>query len=395
MRRPAELVLFCTLAAFATLGTAEAANFRVLYQFRGGADGGTPSGPPVTDDLHVGRIFGTTSRGGTGCGGEGCGVVYILNSKKELFVPYAFTGGADGAHPSGTLMPIDGVVMGLATDGGAGCGGAGCGTLFVVRNEGGLHRDSIDFDAADHGATPYSGISVWDHNIAFGTTSTAGPGGAGTVFQRDIDGNGLTLFHAFTGGADGGTPLGGLVWSKWDDLYGTTSQGGTFSLGTVFKIAGNGTFSVVHSFAGGTDGATPTAGLTIHKGELYGVTRDGGSASGGTVFKIVADGTESVLYNFSGGSDGRYPNSALLFGRSGEVYGTTAEGGGAGHGTIFKLASDGTESVLHSFAGPDGARPLGLVRMAHRVMWGTAAEGGRHASRCGGHGCGTIFQIEL
>jgi len=136
-------------------------------------------------------------------------------------------------------------------------------------------------------------------------------------------------------------------------------------------------------------------------GALYGTTESGGTdchdngIGCGTVFSISPSGSEKVLYAFKGGSDGEAPFADLIYFR-GALYGTTAFGGGSGCngngcGTIFKLAPDGTETVLHAFAGGnDGASPAGLINI-DGTMYGTTGSGG--GTGCGGTGCGTVFSI--
>ena len=114
---------------------------------------------------------------------------------------------------------------------------------------------------------------------------------------------------------------------------------------------------MVYSFAGGSDGAYPSAALTYVGGALYGTTSKGGAGGDGTVFKVTASGTRgSVLYSFAGGSDGAGP-VANLTNVGGALYGTTTYGGGEiNHGTVFRITTSGTETVHHRFGFPsDGA----------------------------------------
>ena len=128
-------------------------------------------------------------------------------------------------------------------------------------------------------------------------------------------------------------------------------------------------FKTLYKFAGFGDGSTPTGNLTFDQaGNLYGTTALGGLGYG-TVFELTAnsDGTwtHSVLYSFNVGSDGRHPYAGLIFDQSGNLYGTTYDGGDYGAGTIFKLTpnSDGswTESVLHSFCALGAVAPAGVI----------------------------------
>ncbi|HEY3638385.1 MAG TPA: choice-of-anchor tandem repeat GloVer-containing protein, partial [Rhizomicrobium sp.] len=146
-------------------------------------------------------------------------------------------------------------------------------------------------------------------------------------------------------------------------LYGTTTTGGSANDGVVFELAPNGTETVLHNFTGGpTDGMQPNYGSLIRDkaGNLYGTTAGGGTHTlGGTVFKLTPDGTESLLYSFTGGSDGASPAGGVILDSTGNLYGTTFGGGSsAGYGVAYKLAPDGTETVLYSFqGGNDGQYP--------------------------------------
>jgi len=118
------------------------------------------------------------------------------------------------------------------------------------------------------------------------------------------------------------------------------------------------TFSVVHSFAGGSDGANPLGGLYIAGEYLYGTTSSGGSSGLGVVFRLTTSGQETVLHEFSGGTDGASPEGHLAY-RNGYFYGTTTAGGVSNAGTVFKVSTKGVETVLYSFTGnADGAKPV-------------------------------------
>src|ERR1700756_5147427 len=106
------------------------------------------------------------------------------------------------------------------------------------------------------------------------------------------------------------------------------------------------TETVLHSFSG-NDGAQPIAGLIADgNGNLYGTTAKGGASGNGVVFKLAPGGTYTVLYSFTGGSDGRFPQAGLIADRSGNLYGTTQFGGATGNGVVFKITPGGTETVL-------------------------------------------------
>jgi uncharacterized repeat protein (TIGR03803 family) len=189
----------------------------------------------------------------------------------------------------------------------------------------------------------------------------------------------FTVLHEFTGKPDGGTPVrGNLVRDAAGNLYGTTRSGGGFNFGTVFKVDATGQESVLYSFTGLLDGASPGSGLVSDPaGNLYGTTDYGGTFDDGTVFKLDVTGQETVLYNFTGEEDGEYPYGTLVRDRAGNLYGTTYNGGASDYGTVFKVDPSGYETVLYSFRGKGGKSPYtGLARDPAGNLYGTAEAGG-------------------
>jgi len=223
----------------------------------------------------------------------------------------------------------------------------------------------------------------------YGTTAGNGAFGSGTVFKLDPTGT-ETVLHNFAGTSDGGNPYCTLIRDTAGNFHGTASTGGLSNLGTVFKLDVTGNESVLHSFTGGTDGAYPFAGLLRDvAGNLYGTTYRGGGFNQGTVFKLDANGQETVLYSFRGTPDGGLPWASLLLGPTGNLYGTTQTGGAYNLVTVFKVDPAGNETVLHSFgSGLDGVYPqAGLIRDVSGNLYGTTARGGSR-------GVGTIFKLD-
>ena len=200
------------------------------------------------------------------------------------------------------------------------------------------------------------------------------------------------VIHSFTGGSDGGNPLDGFIADSAGNLYGTTNAGGASGYGVVFKITKSGVQSVLYSFVGGTDGEFPEGGLIRDKvGNLYGTTTaGGGTENAGTVFMVSAAGVEQVLYTFPGGTNGATPQAGLAIDAEGNLYGTTTAGGANGNGIVFKLTKKGTqwtETVLYTFGtGTDGAIPVAGVILRGTSLYGTTSAGGAY-------GYGTIFQL--
>ena len=178
--------------------------------------------------------------------------------------------------------------------------------------------------------------------------------------------------------------MAGLVRDAAGNFYGTTSEGGSYGSGTVFKLDTGGNESILYSFTGGADGSLPTAALTLDPaGNLYGTTYFGGSYGDGVVFKFDVAGNETVLYSFKGGADGANPWAKVIRDPVGNLYGTTTYGGTVGEpgaGTVFKLDAAGNETVLHRFGGrPDGSDiRSGVLRDSAGNLYGTAYGGGLH-----------------
>jgi uncharacterized repeat protein (TIGR03803 family) len=157
------------------------------------------------------------------------------------------------------------------------------------------------------------------------------------------------------------------------------------------------TYNVLYSFTGGADGAYLYAPLVLDEaGNLYGTTEYGGSYQQGSVFKLDSSGTETVLYSFkvSGTGDGQLPFAGLMLDETGNLYGTTQYGGSHGKGTAFKVGNSGNETVLYSFTGgADGANPrAGLVQDGRGNLYGTTYRGGSGSCVLG---CGVLFKLDV
>jgi len=224
------------------------------------------------------------------------------------------------------------------------------------------------------------------------------------TFAQSATAQTFKVLYNFSGGTDGGQPMGTLAMDKTGSLYGTTAYGGLGSPGngTVFKLRrfnSSWLFSPIWTFAGGNDGILPYSGVSFGPdGSLYGTTYLGGGTGCtglgcGTVFNLKPASTacrnalcswnESVLYRFTGvGNDGLYAASNVVFDTAGNVYGTTyVGGGGCGTGTAYELTPSGSDwnySLLHQFdCGLDGGHPYGgVVLDANGDLYGTAESGG-------------------
>ena len=244
-------------------------------------------------------------------------------------------------------------------------GSSNQGTEFKLNTDGTGYTVLKHFTGSD-GANPNAGLTL-SGTVLYGTTEGGGSSGYGTVFKLNTDGTGYTVLNNFTGiGGDGYSPDAALT-LLGSVLYGTTYLGGSNYYGTLFKISTDGTgYVVLKSFDYYNDGAKPSGALLLSGGVLYGTASQGGSSGfglvvQGTVFKLNADGTGfTVLKNFAGGTlEGATPAAGLIL-AGGVLYGTTAQGGSAGNGTVFKVSTNGTGyTVLKHFTPSDGERPEG------------------------------------
>jgi len=256
-------------------------------------------------------------------------------------------------------------------------------TVFKITPDGRL-TTLYAFGGGKDGSDVLSGVVYDADGNIFGATTLGGTTrgscvglGCGTVFKIAPDGT-HTVLHTFRGD-DGSWPMGTLMMDGRGNLYGTTFEGGKGGYGAIFRVTPDGKETTIHSFDG-TDGQSSEAGLLQANGNLYGTTEFGGADRQGTLFEVTKAGSESILHSFTLGGDGGDPVSPLIADAQGNFYGTTADGGADINGGIaFMYSPDGTETVLHNFTGGagDGARPLSAVcRDAQGNLYGTTLEGG-------------------
>jgi|HubBroStandDraft_1064217.scaffolds.fasta_scaffold23582_2 uncharacterized repeat protein (TIGR03803 family) len=360
-RRFGPLRLLCALAAI-PMAQAQTApwNETVLRSFGNFAPKGTaPQGGVIRDA--AGNLYGTAAAGGAG----GVGTVYKVTPEGVQTVLHSFTGGADGGVPQGNLIAdSEGNLYGTTEIGGT----ANAGVVYQVN----LKRQETvlySFTGGADGALPVAGLIRDPAGNLYGTTLFGGSDGAGVVFKLDTSGN-LTVLYTFTGGADGGYPVCALVRDAAGNLNGTTAGGGTANAGVVFELDATGQESVLYNFTGGADGGDPLAGVIgDSSGNFYGTTSGGGNLSGcngsgcGVAYKVDRAGKETVLYTFSGAADGARPIAGVIRDAAGNLYGTAANGGDLisacyngnnGCGVVYKLDQSGNETVLHAFTDAAG-----------------------------------------
>ena len=245
---------------------------------------------------------------------------------------------------------------------------------------------------------PEGALIIATDGALYGTTRNGGTNALGSVFKINKDGSGYTILHSFSN-LEGAQPGAGLLEASDGVLYGTWTSGDQ-KTGAVFKLNKDGSgFAVLHRFGSVVeDGANPTCQLIEGSDSaLYGTTTGGGANGGGTVFKLNKDGTSyGLLHSFGAGTDGQDPERGLIEGPSSVLYGTTFGGGANGGGTVFSLNKDGTGYVvLHNFWGrTDGFQPLcKLIVAGNGGLYGTTSEGGYGTNGTTPGGEGTVFKI--
>jgi uncharacterized repeat protein (TIGR03803 family) len=409
--RVKALVLFVVTLAFAA--SAWAGTDTVLYNFcsqTSCVDGYIPYGSLVADTSGK-HLYGTTYYGGTNNLGE---VFELTNSGGTWSetVIYSFLGASnsDGANPFGGLV-IDaaGNIYGTTYAGGP----SNQGTAFELSKSGSTWKETVlhSFDdiSGSDGYYPYGDLAFDAAGNLYGTTLYGGKFSGGTVFQLKASNGKYTykVIHGFnTSSSSAYYPYGGVVVdSKNGYLYGTTYNGGVvWNAGAVYQlreVSGVWISSVIYNFLGDSLGQYTESGLALDAtGNLYGTNYQGGSFNLGSVFKLTPGKnntwTQKIIYSFKGYAkkDGEYPYFAgVTLDAQGNLYGTTYQGGASAannlnYGTVYKLTA-GTykESVLWSFGNTgDGYYPYHQPILVNGKLYGTTNSGGSH-------GGGVVYEV--
>jgi len=359
-------------------------------------------------------------------------------------VLYSFQGGSDGQTPAGgVVFDKAGNLYGVTNEGGSTCPSPGCGTVFQLApptQKGGTWTETMIYafqgvlGSLKDGFTPVGGVIIDQNGNLYGTTSLGGngpcillgsPTGCGTVYSLTPPAHRggqwtETILHNFQSGTDGYFPWGDLVFDKNGNLYGATQFGGgkgttcnqyfDGNCGTVFKLSppkrkgGKWTEKILHSFAGGTDGANPNGYLVLDgSGDVYGLTFSGGDQTChcyGTAFKLkpsIQGGawSEQLLHSFDRtNSDGGNPMAGVLLDLKGNLYGTTLNGGPGGGGIAFQISPPSSrsghwkEAILYGFSkNGKGFNPESpLLFDSKGNLYGTANDSGEAYY-------GTVFRL--
>jgi uncharacterized repeat protein (TIGR03803 family) len=325
-------------------------------------------------------LYGTAWDGGA----NNKGAIFKINKNGSNFENiYHFNTDANGYTPVSVILSGS-TLYGITHDGGL----HNYGIIFKMNTDGTGFQKLADFDSI-RGAVPYGQLLI-DGTILYGMASVGGSGNMGTVFKINTDGTGFQKLLDFDGTNKGSYPLGSLILSG-STLYGTSSRGGTYNLGVIFKINTDGSgFQKLLDFDGTNKGANPWGGnLALLGSTLYGMTQNGGSWSMGTIFKINTDGAGfQKLQDFTI-TNGAHPQYTSLTYYNSALYGTTYSGGTYSAGIIFKINLDGTGfEKLFDFDGTHGSRPSNSLLHLNSTLFGATFAGGMDD-------IGVIYKYEL
>ena len=347
----------------------------------------------------------------------------IAANAQTFTVLHQFTGGADGSNSYSSLaMDRSGNLYGVAPFGGSrNCetqNGIGCGTVFKLLHHGSgwVFYTLYQFTAGSGGSIPVGTPYIASDGTIYGTTDGGGNlncrdsfgDGCGTVFHLRPQPNICaslfcpwikTLLYTFTGGSDGSDPYTGVLLDGAGDVFGTTYAGGSAQLGVAYELSPSGSGwseSTIHTFTGDNDGANPSSTPILDSsGNLYGTTAFGGGCGGmgcGTIFQLLPSGSgwvENILYNFAGSFE--VPIGGLIFDAQANLYGTASV-----PNSVFELSpSNGGWSATLLYS--DESLSLqsfrsSLARDAAGNLYGTSELGGQ--SQCNfGNGCGFVYKL--
>jgi uncharacterized repeat protein (TIGR03803 family) len=383
-----------TAAKAVTVPRSPTLTYRVIHNFTGGADGGTPLGGLVIDT--AGNVYGTTSGGGPG----GAGTVFKLTPHGFGWTfdrLYSFSG-ANGINPDSTLVrDADGRLYGTTAG-----GGLNYGVLFGLSPSGNIMPTPFsnwmetllyDFTGGNDGADPGGSLFLDSAGNIYGSAAAAGANQRGTLYE--FTNGGIQVLHAFPAfQGDGATPAGVVQGSN--GLYGITRFGGDNRSGTLYTTAGG--YQILHSFNGMPQEGSPASLATDPAGNLYGTSNYAyrqcwdlhwTTFYGTSVFQVSPPAWTPVI--LANNDDLNFSPVAynVATDAQGNIYGTNDNSIDAGFGNIFKLSCCWNYTDLHDFAGPpnDGEYPEAPpVVDAHGNIYGTTLQGGAY-------GFGVVWEI--
>lgn len=325
-----------------------------LYHF-----GYSPNGfrPNTLIKASDGKLYGTAIIGGT----DGNGVVFSMNTNGTGYTLLHEFNDAEGYQPSVQLLEAsDGKLYGGCEWGGP--NGGGC--LYRMDKTGSNFELIFSFPVLSNGYTPVGSLVEDNNGILYGTAFYSSPG-SGSVFRVNKDGSNFASLKIFNIPGELVFPYGIMLANGY--LYGACGYGGADNKGGIFRIKTDGTaYQMLHELSGTTDGSAPAAPpILASNGKFYGTTSSGGLNGHGTIYRIDSDGSNyTILKHMLESTDGGYLWSGVIQASDGLIYGISFTGNTAGNGgTIFSLNLDGAGfSTVRSFSSDtEGYGSYGLL----------------------------------
>ena len=361
--------LFSICASGLLIAAASSASaYTTIYTLNCPSDGCQPQAGITYSQgkLHGPTVFGSLYR--------------VAPSGANFFNMYQLNNSPDGMKPVAALTKHAGELYGVAESGGSAPNGAGSGTIFKIDPATNSFQWLHQFNGTD-GRQPRGQllkVNTGGQTVMYGTSFSGGPVGSqfGSIFKFDVTSQSILQVYNLNPSTEGSYPTVGLA-RHINFLYGTTSRGGLFNGGTLFRIdLSLGSMTILHHF-GAASGILPSSRLLVVGNLLYGTTMAGGSNSGGILyrFNLTTPGL-NVLYNFgSVANDGSGPSGDLAE-YSGKIYGTTQGGGTWNRGTLFRVdPATLTNTTLHHIGtfGNDGSFPMSGVVKRSGILYGTTS----------------------
>ncbi|HEV2474774.1 MAG TPA: choice-of-anchor tandem repeat GloVer-containing protein, partial [Chthonomonadales bacterium] len=333
VKRRASFVacLLATGSLFLQPAVAQAQSFRVLYPFNSNTDGYSAQAGLL--QASNGLFYGAT-----GYYLRGSGAFFVFRDWGDLLFPRPWRGAAFNCSTA-LIQGADGRLYGTDTDGGK----YGFGDVFALDPVADTFTSVYDFTNGSDGAFPVNGVVQGSDGRLYGATIEGpnGVSGDGTLYAVSTSGA-FSLLYTFVGASDGTEVRGRLIQASDGNLYGAAYGGGAFGRGTVFKCSTSGTFQVLHSFTGGSDGYSPYSGLLqASDGNMYGVNSS-------TIYSIDPTGQFAVTYHGLYGQ-----NSSLSQASNGLLYGTCSVGGYYKNGCVYSVDEAGLLETVYSFTSLD------------------------------------------
>jgi uncharacterized repeat protein (TIGR03803 family) len=367
------------LAVAVLAGTSRAGDLQVIASFDG--DNGAAPTSTVTLDAQ-GDIFGTANGGGSG----NVGTVWEIAAGTNTITTLASFQGTNGSTPQSPTLDSAGNLYGVTVGGGS----ANKGTVWEIAKGSSTITTLASFTGAN-GANPYGTVTVDSQGNVFGTTSIGGSNGSGTVWEI-VKGSGtVTTLASFNNSNNtSAIPKGGVTVDAQGNLFGTTYNGGTGQIGTVWELPSGSHSIITLATFNGANGGLPQGAVTVaSNGNIYGTAWALGPGGQGTVWELVKNtGTITVLGSFTNDTGG-YPYGSVLVNSQGDVFGTAAYGGAGDSGTLWEIVKgSGTVTTLANFNTDltGGIPEGGLTLNAQGDIVGTAQTGGTD-------GYGTVWEF--